>query len=161
MPSVSRKQVLPVDPDAVYDVVSDPRRLREWWPRVTRVEDVDGKPGTARTRWTNVLLADSGRKLRMDYCCIGATRPRRYVWEHELAGTPFAEHMLEQTTEVLLEPGKGGTAVTLTANHTLRGSARIAGFMMKKTQKQMLDGALAGLATVFEEDEPAAEGDSP
>ena len=75
MPSVTRKKVLPADPDRVYDVISDPRRLTEWWPRVTRVESIDGKPGTSRTQWTNVLAADSGRKLRMDYRCIGATRP--------------------------------------------------------------------------------------
>lgn len=155
MPSVSRKTVLPASPDLVYDVISDPRRLTDWWPRVTRVEDVDGKPGTARTQWTNVLAADSGRKLRMDYRCIGATRPERYVWEHELGGTPFEEHLQNQTTEVRLAPAAEGTEITLTASHTLRGSARLAGFMMKKTQKQMLDQALAALATVF--DEPEAD----
>ncbi len=159
MPSVSRKIVLPADADRVYDVVSDPRRLKDWWPRVSRVENVDGKPGTARTQWTNVLAADSGRKLRMDYRCIGATRPERYVWEHELSGTPFEEHLQNQTTEIQLSPGEGGTEITLTASHTLRGSARLAGFMMKKTQKQMLDQALAALATVFEEPAPTSEGE--
>jgi uncharacterized protein YndB with AHSA1/START domain len=151
VPSVTRKKVLPAGPDKVYDVISDPRRMKDWWPRVTRVEDVDGKPGRSRTRWTNVLAADSGRKLRMDYCCISATRPERYEWEHELAGTPFEEHMVRQATEVNLRPASGGTEVILTATHTLRGSARIAGFMMRKTQKQMLDAALARLTAVFDE----------
>ena len=157
MPSVTRKKLLPADPDRVYDVISDPRRLTDWWPRVTRVENVDGKPGTARTQWTNVLAADSGRKLRMDYRCVGATRPERYVWEHELSGTPFEEHLQNQTTEVRLDPDDGGTEISLTANHTLRGSARLAGFMMKKTQKQMLDQALEALGKVFEEPAGAAE----
>ncbi len=159
MPSVTRKIVVPADPDRVYDVISDPRRLTDWWPRVTRVENVDGKAGASRTQWTNVLAADSGRKLRMDYRCVGATRPERYVWEHELSGTPFEEHLQNQTTEVRLSPGNGGTEISLTASHTLRGSARLAGFMMKKTQKQMLDQALAALGTVFEEPGAADEGD--
>jgi uncharacterized protein YndB with AHSA1/START domain len=150
VPTVSRKKVVPAGPDRVYDVVSDPRRLKEWWPRVTRVEDVDGKAGTARTRWTSVMSADSGRKLRMDYTCTGATRPERYEWEHELEGTPFADHMLRQWTEIRLSPAGEGTEVNLTANHTLRGSARLAGFMMKRTQREMLDRALESLAQVFD-----------
>lgn len=146
---MTRKKVLPADPDRVYDVISNPRRLKDWWPRVTRVEDIDGKPGAARTRWTNVMAADSGRKLRMDYSCIAATRPERYEWEHELGGTPFEKHMSSQITEVRLKPSGEGTEVELTASHTLRGSARIAGFMMKKTQRQMLDQALDSLESVF------------
>ncbi len=157
MPSVTRKKVVPATPDRVYDVIGDPRRLKEWWPRVTRVEDVDGKAGTARTRWTNVLAADSGRKLRMDYTCLGATRPERYEWEHELEGTPFADHLLKQTTEIRLRPAGEGTEVAITANHTLRGSARLAGFMMKKTQRQMLDRALESLAQVFDEGSSTVE----
>lgn len=137
--------------------------MKDWWPRVTRVEDVDGKAGKARTRWTNVLAADSGRKLRLDYCCTNATRPERYVWEHELEGTPFEEHLLSQETEVNLRPDGSGTEVTLTATHTLKGSARLAGFMMRKTQKQMLDRALASLTDVFDQPEsktPSAGSDA-
>lgn len=144
-------------PDRVYDVISDPRRLKDWWPRVTRVEDVDGKAGAARTRWTSVLAADSGRKLRMDYRCSAATRPERYEWEHELEGTPFEDHLVSQTTEIRLKPSGTGTEVCLTANHTLRGSARIAGFMMKKTQREMLDRALDSLEEVFKSDQPGDE----
>jgi uncharacterized protein YndB with AHSA1/START domain len=133
----------------VFDVVSDPRRLAEWWPRVTRVEAVEGKPGAARTRWTNVLTADSGRRLRLDYRCIGSNRPERYEWEHELEGTPFAEHMLSQTTEILLAADGGETKLQITSTHTLRGSARIAGFAMKRSQREMLDAALDGLEELF------------
>ena len=150
MPKVTRKKLLPADPDRVYDVVSNPKRLKDWWPRVSRVEDVDGKPGAERTRWTNVMAADSGRKLRMDYSCIAATRPERYSWEHELEGTPFEKHMASQITELRLKPSGDGTEVELTASHTLRGSARLAGFMMKKTQRQMLDQALNALEGVFD-----------
>lgn len=136
-------------PDEVYDVVSDPRRLSEWWPRVIRVEDVAGRAGAERTRWTNVLEADSGRKLRMDYCCTGATRPARYSWEHELEGTRFEKHMSCQTTEIRLAQKGGGTEISLTSVHGLKGGARIAGFMMRKSQREMIDRALAGLKPIF------------
>lgn len=157
MPKVTRKKLLPADPDRVYDVISNPRRLKDWWPRVFRVEDVDGKSGAARTRWTNVMAADSGRKLRMDYSCTDAKRPERYSWEHELEGTPFEKHMSSQTTELRLVPSGDGTLVELTASHTLRGSARLAGFMMKKTQRQMLDQALDSLESVFVTVDPVKE----
>lgn len=118
---------------------------------MTRVEAVEGKAGAARTRWTNVLTADSGRRLRLDYRCIGSTRPERYEWEHELEGTPFEDHMLSQTTQIRLMPDGDGTRIEITSTHTLRGSARIAGFAMKRSQREMLDAALDGLESVFGE----------
>jgi len=152
LPSVTRKRTIPASPEKVFDVISDPRRLSDWWPRVVRVEDVAGKPGAERTRWTNVLAADSGRKLRLDYCCLASNRPRRYEWEHELQGTPFADHMLSQTTEMLLEPAAEGTAIKITSTHTLRGTARLAGFAMKRSQKEMLEAALNRLEDLFSGD---------
>jgi uncharacterized protein YndB with AHSA1/START domain len=142
------------EPDQVFDLISDPKRLTEWWPRVTRVEAVEGRPGAARTRWTNVLTADSGRRLRLDYRCVASNRPERYEWEHELEGTPFADHLVSQSTRVRLSPYREGTRVEITSTHALRGSARIAGFAMRKTQRQMLDAALAGLERAFDKDAP-------
>jgi hypothetical protein len=113
------------------------------------VEAIEGRPGAARTRWTNVLTADSGRRLRLDYRCTASTRPERYEWEHELEGTPFADHMLSQTTAIRLSPASDGTKVEITSTHTLRGSARLAGFAMKRSQREMLDAALAGLEGLF------------
>lgn len=149
MPRVTRKTTLKASPEEVYQTISDPRRLPDWWPRVIRVEDVAGRPGAERTRWTNVLEADSGRKLRLDYRCVGATSPQRYAWEHELEGTPFEEHMNSQTTEVRLVPSRGGTEVRLTSEHGLKGSARLAGFMMRRSQREMLDKALSGLESIY------------
>ena len=139
-------------PDKVYDLISDPSRLSQWWPRVVRVEDVAGKPGTERTRWTCVLGADSGRMLRLDYRCTGATRPARYEWEHELEGTPYEQHLARQSVEARLSESDGGTLVSLTTVNSLRGTAKIAGFSMKKGQKDLLDHALAALAGHFEGD---------
>lgn len=150
MPSVTRKTKLAATPDQVYDVVSDPARLADWWPRVVRVEDVAGKPGTERTRWTCVLGADSGRMLRLDYRCSGATRPGRYEWEHELEGTPYEKHLARQAMEAKIVESAGGSEVSLTTVNSLRGTAKIAGFSMKKGQRDLLDEALKGLTELFE-----------
>ena len=137
-------------PERVYDLISDPARMPEWWPRVVRVEDVAGRAGTERTRWTCVLGADSGRMLRLDYRCTGATRPERYEWEHELEGTPYEAHLARQSVEARLTPRGDGTEVSLTTVNTLRGSARIAGFSMKKGQRELIDAALGSLAEALE-----------
>lgn len=152
MPTVTRKRLVPAAPERVYDLISDPSRLSEWWPRVTRVEDVAGKPGTERTRWTSVLTADSGRMLRLDYRCTAATRPKRYEWEHELEGTPYESHLTRQAVEARIEPAPEGSEVSLTTVNSLRGAAKIAGFSMKKGQRDLLDHALAGLENAFRED---------
>ncbi|HMT05991.1 MAG: SRPBCC family protein [Solirubrobacterales bacterium] len=152
MPTVTRKTNVAASPDLVYDLISDPARMDEWWPRVLRVEDIAGKPGTERTRWTSVLGAESGRRLRLDYRCTGATRPVRYDWEHELEATPYAEHLTEQSFSIRIEPQGEGSEVTLTTVNTLRGSARLAGFTMKKGQKSLIDTALQALAGAFGED---------
>ncbi len=97
-----------------------------------------------------MLGADSGRMLRLDYRCTGATRPERYEWEHELDGTPYEAHLAKQSVEARISEQGGGTEVSLTTVNSLRGSAKIAGFSMKKGQRQLLDAALAALAVNFE-----------
>jgi uncharacterized protein YndB with AHSA1/START domain len=149
VPVVTRKKTVAAAPEKVYDVISDPARLSDWWPRVVRVEDVAGRPGVERTRWTSVLSADSGRMLRLDFRCLGATRPERYEWEHELAGTPYEAHLARQSFEARISQRDQGSEVSLTSVNDLRGSARIAGFTMKKGQRELLDEALDSLASVF------------
>lgn len=149
MPTVTRKKKVAAPPEQVYDLISDPSRLPDWWPRVVRVEDVAGRAGTERTRWTSVLGADSGRMLRLDYRCTGATRPHRYEWEHELDGTPYEAHLARQSFEIRIAEAGGMSEISLTTVNTLRGSARIAGFSMKKGQKELIDGALAALGGIF------------
>lgn len=138
----------------MFSVVSDPRRLPEWWPRVVRVEDVAGPAGAERTRWTCVLAADSGRMLRLDYRCSDSSRPSRYEWEHELEGTAFEKHLVRQAIRIGIDPEGEGSRVTLTAVHALRGTAKLAGFAMKKGQKELLDAALSGLGAAVGEEDP-------
>ncbi len=85
--------------DAVWKLVSDPYNLPRWWPRTSRVENVEGGGGR-RTRWTKVLETAEGRGVRADFRCVSSAEEERYVWEQELAGTPFERHLKGLRVEV-------------------------------------------------------------
>lgn len=93
-----------------------------------------------------MLEANSGRRLRLDYRCTASNRPRRYEWEQELDGSGFEQHLQRQAFEIRVEPVGEGTEITLTTIHQLKGTARLAGFAMRKGQRELLDRALSSLA---------------
>ena len=145
MPRVSRSRTIGASPRDAWALVSDPYGLPRWWPRTLRVENVDRKEGGRRSRWTKVLETASGRPVRADYTCISAADGERYVWEQDLAGTPFERHLRSAELEIALEPDGGATKVTLTSRQTLRGLSRLGSPMMRGANRKMLDEALAGL----------------
>ena len=131
---------------AVWKLVSDPYALPRWWPRVSRVEDVDARQGGRRSQWTKVLETQHGRGVRADYRCVSSAEPERYVWEQQLEGSPFAKHIKDSTVEIELHSaGKAETRVVLTSVQTMRGMSRLGGWMMRKGQRDILDGALNGI----------------
>jgi uncharacterized protein YndB with AHSA1/START domain len=145
VPRVSRRRTIPAPRERVWELVSDPYSLPRWWPRTTRVENVDAKGGGRRTRWTKVLETAEGRGVRADFRCVSSAREERYVWEQELEGSPFARHLRQAGVEVLLRGREGGTEVTLTSSQTLRGMSRLGSPMMRGGQGRILDEALDGI----------------
>lgn len=145
MPRVSRRRTIPAPRERVWELVSDPYSLPRWWPRTTRVENVDAKGGGRRTRWTKVLETAEGRGVRADFRCVSSAREERYVWEQELEGSPFARHLRQAGVEVLLRGREGETEVTLTSSQTLRGMSRLGSPMMRGGQGRILDEALDGI----------------
>jgi uncharacterized protein YndB with AHSA1/START domain len=131
--------------DQVWDLVSDPYSLPRWWPRTSRVESVDVKPEGKRSQWTKVLQTAEGRGVRADYRCLSSARGERYVWEQQLAGSPFERHLRRSVVEIGLRPGDGGTEVSLTSEQKLRGMSRLGSPMMRGGQGKTLDQALDGL----------------
>jgi uncharacterized protein YndB with AHSA1/START domain len=131
--------------DEVWDIVSDPYSLPRWWPRTSRVESVDVKPEGKRSQWTKVLQTAEGRGVRADYRCLSSARGERYVWEQQLAGSPFERHLRRSVVEIGLRPEGGGTEVSLTSEQKLRGMSRLGSPMMRGGQGKILDQALDGL----------------
>ena len=137
--------------EAVWSVVSDPYHLPRWWPRVTRVEDVQG--AGSRARWTAVLGTEAGRGVRADYRCISAAENQRYLWEQEVVDTPFERILRAARTEVLLRPVDAGTEVTLRIRQALRGLSRLGGPLMRRATARTLTEALSGLERALVRDE--------
>ncbi|HEV2726772.1 MAG TPA: SRPBCC family protein [Solirubrobacterales bacterium] len=145
MARVTRKRTVEAPPEEVWKLVSDPYNLPRWWPRTSRVENVDAKPGGKRTQWTKVLQASEGRSVRADFRCVSSAEGERYVWEQELEGTPFERHLKALRVEVGLRERDGGTEVSLTEEQSLKGMSKLGSPLMRKARGEVLDEALDGV----------------
>jgi len=145
MPKVIRKRVIASPPNEVWELVSDPYSLPRWWPRTSRVESVDRKPGGKRSQWTKVLETAEGRGVRADYRCVSSVEGERYAWEQQLAGSPFERHLRSSTIEIGLRAAGDATEVSISSEQKLRGMSRLGSPMMRGGQGKILDAALDGL----------------
>jgi carbon monoxide dehydrogenase subunit G len=139
MPTTRRSRTVADVPERVWETVSDPYHLPRWWPRVERVEGVHGD------QFTEVLTTDRGRSVRADFKVVESLAPERRAWEQEVAGSPFERIMVTARTEVQLAPEGGGTRVTLAIRQQMRGTARFAGWMVRRATRRVLDDALRAL----------------
>ncbi len=151
MPRVTRRRTIAAPLDEVWDLVSDPYSLPRWWPRTSRVESVDRKPEGKRSQWTKVLETAEGRGVRADYRCLSSAERERYVWEQQLAGSPFERHLRSSIVEIGLRAEGDVTAVTLASEQKLRGMSRLGSPLMRGGQGKILDEALDGLEAALGE----------
>jgi uncharacterized protein YndB with AHSA1/START domain len=150
MPRVTRRRTVEAPVADVWKLVADPYALPRWWPRVSRVEDVDQRAGGRRSQWTKVLETQHGRGVRADYRCVSSAENERYVWEQQLEGTPFARHLKDSRVDIELHEAGTETRVVMSSSQTMRGMSRLGGWMMRKGQRDILDGALDGLERALE-----------
>lgn len=143
MPQVTRRRVIRAPVQTLWPLVSDPYHLPRWWPRTTRVENVRGSG--RRTQWTAVLETQAGKPVRADYRCVSAADNERFVWEQELADTPFERILKESVLEIRLRSAEPGTEVTLHSKQALRGLSRLGSPMMRRATARTLSEALEGL----------------
>jgi uncharacterized protein YndB with AHSA1/START domain len=145
VPSVSRHRLIEAPVEDVWALVADPYHLPRWWPRVTRVENVQGEAGEKRARWTAVLGTEAGRGVRADFRCLSAARNERYLWEQEVEDTPFERILKGAKTEVRMRRADGGTEVTVEIRQSLRGLSRLGSPLMRRATSRTLNEALDGL----------------
>lgn len=140
MPTTTRSRQLSATPDDVWRMVGDPYHLPRWWPRVERVERVEGD------RFTELLRSSkSGRAVRADFRVVERRKERLLRFAQELAGSPFERVLKEAETEIAIEPGTNGTRVAITLRQKLRGLSRLGGFLVRRATRRILDEALDGL----------------
>jgi uncharacterized protein YndB with AHSA1/START domain len=145
VPRISRRRTIAAPPGEVWALVSDPYNLPRWWPRTIRVESVDRKSAGRRSEWTKVLETSEGRGVRADFRCTSSAEGERYVWEQQLAGTPFERHLRHSAVEVRLRPREEETEVTVTSDQRMKGLSRLGAPMMRRAQGAILDDALTGI----------------
>jgi uncharacterized protein YndB with AHSA1/START domain len=144
VPTVSRTRDLRAAPEQIWALVSDPTRLAEWWPGVSRVEEA------SREAWTTVLASPRGKAVRADYTLEEIEPLTRLVWRHEVEESPFERILHESLTEVELEPGGADlTKVSLTLRQRPRGLARFGFVQIRRAAARQLEGALDGLEQVL------------
>ena len=145
MPRVSRRRVIEAPVAEVWSLVSDPYNLPRWWPRTSRVENVERTSAGKRSQWTKVLQTSEGRGVRADYRCLSSADQQRYVWEQQLENSPFERVLRSSVIEIGLEPKNDTSEVRLTSRQQLRGMSRLGSPMMRRATGRTLNEALDGI----------------
>src|SRR3954470_9220045 len=106
--TIEREIYVEASPEVVFDVVSSPTHVREWWPDQARYEPVPGSVG-------EIVFGDShAGGAVVAFTVVDAQPPRRFAfrWTHP-KGEPAAEgNSLLVTFE--LTPSGGGTLLKMT-----------------------------------------------
>jgi uncharacterized protein YndB with AHSA1/START domain len=161
VPTARCTRTIAAPADELWQVIRDPHHLPRWWPRVTRVEDVEGDA------FTEVMRTAKGRLVRADFNVVQADeRERALRWSQRLEGTPFGRLLSSAETEVRLTPVETGSAgmpaadgpqgasraateVTIELRQSLTGFfPRFGGFMVRRAAAATLEQALDGLERI-------------
>jgi uncharacterized protein YndB with AHSA1/START domain len=152
VPTARCTRTIAAPADELWLLIRDPHHLPRWWPRVTRVEDVEGDA------FTEVMRTAKGRLVRADFNVVRADeRERALRWSQRLEGTPFGRLLSSAETEVRLTPapdgapGAGGAAteVTIELRQSLTGFfPRFGGFMVRRAAAATIEEALDGLERI-------------
>jgi uncharacterized protein YndB with AHSA1/START domain len=141
---IRRETLVPATPEEVWGLVSDPARLPQWWPGVSRVEEATADA------WTTVLSSPQGKSVRVDYSRVEDEPGHRLVWRQEVEESPFERILASATTEIAIAEDVGGTRVTVSLDQRPRGWARFAPLQFRAAGRRQVEGAMDGLKAVFE-----------
>jgi uncharacterized protein YndB with AHSA1/START domain len=147
MASARRSRIIAAPAGELWELICDPHHLPRWWPRVERVEDVEGDA------FTELMRTSKGKAVRADFRLARADeRDRVLVWEQQLEGTPFARVLRSSQTIVELEPQPEDelqTNVSIELRQSLTGFfPRFGGFMVSRAAASTIEQALDGLERV-------------
>jgi uncharacterized protein YndB with AHSA1/START domain len=112
--TLSFRRRLAHPPEAVWEALTDPAQLRQWFMTVAKI---DGRPGgsvnmvsgPARFEWTGAILAWEP--------------PRLYEYEWNVAPRTELPQGERSIVRWELQPQEGGTLLTLTHSRLTRGTA--------------------------------------
>jgi uncharacterized protein YndB with AHSA1/START domain len=158
VPTARRSRTIAASEQQLWEVIRDPHHLPRWWPRVRRVEDVEGDV------FTEVMATAKGKIVRADFRLLEADEAAHSLrWEQLVLGTPFGHVLKSAHTELRLAPaaegatehsGAGGsecpaTQVTIELRQTLNGFfSRFGGVMVRRAAVRTIEEALDGLERI-------------
>jgi uncharacterized protein YndB with AHSA1/START domain len=104
--SIEREIRVEAAPEVVYEVVSSPEHLREWWPDEADLEPVAGSTGTVGFKQDDGVMT-------VALTVVEAEPPRRFSFRWDYEGeTATPENSVLVTFD--LEPVDGGTLLRFT-----------------------------------------------
>jgi uncharacterized protein YndB with AHSA1/START domain len=105
VPTASATSTITAPAEDLWQVICDPHHLPRWWPRVERVEDVDGDA------FTEVMKTAKGKLVRADFKLVRLDEPGGVVvWAQQVENTPFARLLEHAETEIRLVSAPGAHA---------------------------------------------------
>ena len=159
MIEVARERNIPVTAPQVWDLVSDARRLPEWYARADRVEVLSGEGLGRRQR---VISQWQGRPSEIDQVVIVFEPERELQWRHEaerLDGRPAPRFSAETVVSIRLKAvTQGVTNVTLASRQRPADEEKEA--MMRRNSEflgQLLETSLRQLETLLTDGRSAKE----
>jgi uncharacterized protein YndB with AHSA1/START domain len=144
VPTTQRTRTIAAPAGEVWELVSDPHHLPRWWPRVARVEGVEGES------FTKVFASPRGRMVRADFRWL-AVDERALVlrWSQHVEGTPFARLLSSAVTELRMQPRGAATEVTIELRQALTGIfPRLGARRVRRAARATLEEALDGLERI-------------
>ena len=110
MGHISRTIHVEATPEQVFDLMTNPERLREWQVPAAEVKDITGTPGTVGMGWTTASTF-AGRKMENHMSVTAVERPRSFEVKGTGSGTA--------TLRGRFEPAAGGTDVTIESEYEM------------------------------------------
>jgi uncharacterized protein YndB with AHSA1/START domain len=169
MPDASRSRTIAAPVQELWEVIGDPHHLPRWWPRVTRVEDVE------QDAFTEVMRTRKGKLVRADFRIIARDEASHSLtWSQLVEGSPFARVLKSAETEIRLTPAQASappsrgdgaaepqpaTVVRIELRQEMAGyspsfglfmgfSARFGSPMVRRAARATIDEALEGLGRI-------------
>jgi uncharacterized protein YndB with AHSA1/START domain len=170
MPDASRSRTIGAPIEELWEVIRDPHHLPRWWPRVTRVEDVEDGA------FTEVMKTRKGKLVRADFKVVACDDAEHLLtWAQQVEGTPFARVLRSAETEVRLtsvdtsappsrsdgvgEPRGAATVVRIELRQAMAGyspsfgmfmgfSARFGSPIVRRAAQATIEEALDGLERI-------------
>lgn len=148
----SRNIALPLQ--ELWELIGDPHHLPRWWPRVTRVEGVEG------SEFTEVMRTKKGKLVRADFEVLARDEDAHVMrWAQRLEGTPFERVLAAAETEIRLAAADAAaTDVAIELRQELRSffggfsrftpSPRFGGVVVRRAAAATLEEALDGLERI-------------